>query len=540
MKHIRAFLARLPRPSVTPAPAFLLYLILLTVAVIYTQMLRSPASSLFFWFLILLPPVSVLYLLIARLTLKVYVETEQNAVEKMAPLGYEVKIINEFLLPFGRVDAVMDLPGEDAVRCTERRVSLSLMPFGNHTVKEAVRFPYRGSYRIGVKELVVWDFLCLFRLRMDVDIFYNVMVLPRRLHAVHESTTSATDVPTDSSRVVRGMERSEIGDIRDYMQGDSLKSIHWKLSSKTEDLQVKEYNTNTARAVYILCDFARAAEVHSASDPSQDKKKKTEKSPRYVRLKHKGENPLAVWLESWRQSRAEIRFRRLRQKGRSQTRASDIESLDSLIRSTAQPGIFGGAVHTQTEAEEIPAETEETAAPLYDGGIAEGFAADMDEYCADGVAEMAIAAVEHELRLGNSCTLIWFDSREESGIGVAEMTAPEDFDAIYPRFGTAPLTDAEDRVARLTLLVRESLNVTLRIVTPHLDGVSMGEYAAVPAMFGGAGTGCITEILFFDAEERCADVQARREYVEMCRDRLAQDGVVLTQISPLASDVSQM
>lgn len=153
---------------------------------------------------------------------------------------------------------------------------------------------------------------------------------------------------------------------------------------------------------------------------------------------------------------------------------------------------------------------------------------------------MAIAAVEHELRLGNSCTLIWFDSREESGIGVAEMSAPEDFDAIYPRFGTAPLTDAEDRVARLTLLVRESLNVTLRIVTPHMDGVSLGEYAAVPAMFGGAGTGCVTEILLFDAEERCADVQAHREYVEMCRDRLAQDGVLLTQVSPLASDAAQM
>ena len=534
MKRLRAFLSRLPRPSVTPAPAFLLYLVLIAVAIVYTQMLRSPASSLFFWFLILLPPVSVLYLLIARLTLKVYVETEQNAVEKMAPLGYEVKIINEFLLPYGRVDAVMNLPQADAVRCAEKRVSLSLLPLGSHCVRESVRFPYRGSYRIGVKELIVWDFLHLFRMRMDVDIFYSVMVLPRRLHAMHESTTSATDVPTDSSRVVRGAERSEIGDIRDYMQGDSLKSIHWKLSSKTEDLQVKEYNTNTARAVYILCDFARAPEVLPDTEGSGEKKKKTEKTRRHVRLKRKGVNPVAAMMNAWRESRADIRFRRLRQSGRSRTRAEDIESLDSLIRATAQPGIFGGgAVPVREETTDIPAENTENTASLHDGGIAEAYAADMDEYCADGVAEMAIAAVEHELRLGNSCTLIWFDAREESGIGIAEMSAPEDFDAIYPRFGTAPLTDAENRVSRLTLLVQESLNVTLRIATPHLDGASLGEYASVPAMFGGAGTGCITEVLLFDAEDRCADIHARREYVAMCRERLAQDGVMLTPVRPL-------
>ena len=539
MKHLRAFLARIPRPFVTPSPACIFYLILIAVAVVYTQLLRSPASSLFFWFLILLPPVSALYLLIARLTLKVYVDAQKTTVEKMAPLAYEVKIINEFILPFGRVDAVMSLPQADAVRCAESRVSVSLLPLSSHCVKEEVRFPYRGCYQIGVKELIVWDFLHLFRMRMDVDIFYNVMVLPRRLRAAHESTTSATDVPTDSSRVVRGLERSEIGDIRDYMQGDSLKSIHWKLSSKTDDLQVKEYNTNTARSVYILCDFARAADVKPEEDQPKENKKTADRKRRHVRLKRKDENPLAEKIAVWRESRAEKRFRKLRQSGRSRTRAEDIEGLDSLIRETAQPGLFSRAAQSQPAKEEIPQENTEKRAPVTEGVVLDAYAADMDEYCADGVAEMAIAAAEHELRLGNSCTLVWFDSREESGIGTAEMSAPEDFDAIYPRFGTAPLTDAENRVSRLTLLVQESLNVTLRIATAHLDGVSLGEYAAVPSMFGGAGTGCITEILLFNPEDRYADVSARREYAAMCRERLAQDGVMLTQISPIGDGETQ-
>lgn len=552
---MKRILSRIPffrKPSITPRPAFIAYLVLIAVAIVYTQMLRSPASSLFFWFLLFLPVISVLYLLVAKMALKVYVDADRTTTEKMTPLTYELKIINEFIFPFARVEAMLSLPDEDGVRCSETRMDLSLIPLGTYAIREDVQFPYRGTYLIGVKELVVSDFLYLFRLRIDVDIFHSILVLPRRLRTEHDSVTSATDVPTDNARVVQGAERSEIGDIRSYQSGDSLKSIHWKLSSKTQDLQVKQFNTNTARSVYVLCDFSRSPEgAYMPAEEETVKKETVKKEKKHVKLRKKGEKPFKEAMEKAREKYAAVQYRRRRQSGMSKNKADDIESLDTLIRETALPNAFQRKMMELRErraeknppvpekpeetAEEIPEEIPtiiNRAASITDGTLKPEYAEDMDEYCADGVVEMAIAAVQHELRSGNSCTLLWFDSREESGVCSAELTSLEDFESIYTRFATTPNCPADETVTRLTLLVRESLNVTLRIATSHLDEEAMSRYGSVPAMFGGAGTGCVTEILLFNPESRYSDLSVRREYVEMCRDRLAQDGILLSELRP--------
>ena len=155
---------------------------------------------------------------------------------------------------------------------------------------------------------------------------------------------------------------------------------------------------------------------------------------------------------------------------------------------------------------------------------------DMPEYCADGVAETAIAAVLQELESGNKCTLVWYDSRESSGVCAEELTSPEDFEAVYTRFSTAPVCGADKDVTNLTLLVQESLNVTLRIVTSNLNPAALNRYSMVPSLFGGAGTGCVTEVVLFNPETRYESVSARREYVAACKSRLAHEGVLLSEL----------
>ena len=143
---------------------------------------------------------------------------------------------------------------------------------------------------------------------------------------------------------------------------------------------------------------------------------------------------------------------------------------------------------------------------------------------------MAISTVLRELKNGNDCTLVWYDPREESGLCVCDMTGLASFEDAYRRFSYARVVPEDMRVTNLTRIVRESVNVTIRIVTSNLDPISLSEYNSIPAMFGGAGTGCITEVLLFNPEERYTNISARREYVSLCRTRLMQGGVVLTEL----------
>ena len=160
----------------------------------------------------------------------------------------------------------------------------------------------------------------------------------------------------------------------------------------------------------------------------------------------------------------------------------------------------------------------------------------MDEFCADGVVEMSIAAVLNELRHGNEVTMIWTDRRQEGGIAAVALTCPEDFDAIYPVFATTPPCSEKQNATSLLPPINESLHVTIRICTSTLDPLSLNRYSAIPGLFGGAGTGCVAEVLLFNPEDRYEDVKIRREYVEMSRIRLSQDGVDLTELTAVKDE----
>ncbi|MBE6541461.1 MAG: DUF58 domain-containing protein [Ruminococcaceae bacterium] len=548
------------RPLVKFHKATVLYAALLVFGIFFTQALRSRASSLLFWFLVLLPIVSIIYVLVGKALIRIYVDSSISKVEKMQPVDYEMRIINSSPFAYPFIEAVVIVPEENGVRCTEQSLNLSLNPLGMYIVKHRTIFKYRGNYEIGVRCLYISDFLGIFSIRLDVDIYNNVIVFPRKLNMEVNMQTSATDIPNDSASVVFANEKAEISNIREYIPGDSLKSIHWKLSSKTpNDLMVKDFNTNTSRQVYMLCDFSRAIppEVFMDEDAHDELEKAKLEAQKKARAKQ-------VKLKSAKPSKESIRAEKIARKAAKRAKAGVTEStigmvgmVDDMIEDAAKAkapskmnkkSLFSKKnkkpkllkeIHEIT-AEEAEAnrlaeqkkkrELETKAALSIGGNIKTEFAPDMDEFCTDGVVELAIGAILNELGNGNQVNLMWTDKRQDNGIAAVELTCSEDFDAVYPVFATTPLSSEKDDISSLLPLITESLNVTIRICTSNIDQFSLNKYCMIPGLFGGAGTGCVAEVLLFNPEDRYEDVQIRREYVEMCRTRLAQDGVTLTEM----------
>lgn len=541
------------RPLVKFKRASIFYAALLVFALIFTQALRATASSLLFWFLVLVPIVSIAYVLIGKALIRIYVGSDISKVEKLQPVEYEMRIINASPFAYPFIEAIISVPEEDGVRCTEQSMTLSLAPMGSYIVNHSTSFKYRGTYEIGVRCLYISDFLGLFSIRLDVDIYNNVLVFPRKLGMNMKMTTSATDIPNDSAKLVFSTEKAEVSNIREYIPGDSLKSIHWKLSSKIWDggLMVKEFNTNTSQSVYMLCDFSRAIppEVFEDEDARIEREKaerEAAKKPKQKNVKLKAAKPSKEALAA---EKAAKKAAKRAKSGMGDMRVGDAAAIDAMIDYAAdakapvrEKKSFGlrKKKAENTDAENIAADSleaqrkkreEDTKAALAIGGVIKPeYAADMDEFCADGVVEMAIGAVLNELRGGHDVTLIWTDRRQDGGIAAVQLTCPEDFDAVFPVFATTPPCSEKENVTTLLPLIAESLNVTIRICTSNLDPLSVNKYAAIPGLFGGAGTGCVAEVLLFNPEERYENVSIRREYVEMSRIRLAQDGVDLTEL----------
>lgn len=98
-----------------------------------------------------------------------------------------------------------------------------------------------GQLRINGQELLLWDAAGLLALTVPVSAVWQITVLPDTFPLELSPSlllTATEDAPTQSPR--RGDDPTELFALRDYVPGDDLRGIHWKLSAKTGHLLYRQ------------------------------------------------------------------------------------------------------------------------------------------------------------------------------------------------------------------------------------------------------------------------------------------------------------
>ncbi len=516
-------------PAFTVTPRFSSYLIILVVSLVFTQALLSKVSNIFFWFMFLLPLVLLVYVLLAKGALSVSMVSDSVTVEKNTPYTYEFRIDNHSPLTLPFVDARVSIPQSNAVRCSERTVRLSLAPMTGYHLKNTVSFRFRGTYDIGVRCFYVYDFFRLFRVRVDVENLTTIYVLPRRLTLDEASAHAVSD---DTARTVRSplvVDKLEVSDIRDYRNGDSLKSIHWKLSSKSENFIVKDYNTGTSNQTVVFCDLT----PHFPDEPPKQKSEADGDASEAGKKLTPAERKAAK-KEKREKAKREADLRRKngrRIKENSDTHAISDEALQARLDQRnavadtldAKNGVAEAVKINETAVpESVSVDTvdvHELAKPIhYD---------DMNEYLADGVVELTIASVLAELRLGREVLLLWFDRRSDSGVFCYSLRGVDEFENIYHLFATAPLCAPERKVTSLCAMVSDIQSAKQTFVLSALDTAMLTDLSGLPGV-SDAGSFGSAEVLLYNPEERFRYPRDRANYLEGCREQLAANGLTLT------------
>lgn len=98
-----------------------------------------------------------------------------------------------------------------------------------------------GQLRITGQELLLWDAVGLLALAVPVNAVWQTTVLPDTFPLELSPSlllAAAEDAPTQAPR--RGDDPTELFALRDYVPGDDLRGIHWKLTAKTGHLLYRQ------------------------------------------------------------------------------------------------------------------------------------------------------------------------------------------------------------------------------------------------------------------------------------------------------------
>ena len=126
------------------------YVVLVIGSLLFTQLLRSRASNIFFWFVLLMVPALLIYTLIAKHALQASINTQSAEIEKLSEFQYEFVMINSSPLAFPFVDAILSLPRDDAVRTLIQMPEHKLLQFIK--IDASVRMKRRHNRYIAAKE----------------------------------------------------------------------------------------------------------------------------------------------------------------------------------------------------------------------------------------------------------------------------------------------------------------------------------------------------------------------------------------------------
>ena len=283
------------------------YLCAIIVAVVFMLYMDGAVGVLMLAFLLLMPVLSLLITLWVRRSVQVKLELPDTAVKQQALTAalYLTKR-TRLPLPFLRLrftadahfyplnpdaEALPEAPVEtgnpfaDALarRKWRKRMQVQLTPetlplclsMGSETERRyefRLSARYSGGGTVSVSELWLSDYLAMFRFRLHAECAGRILITPEipEIKASNElfrfvsTAVAAADEETDmtpnaSASAVPGYEH------RDYIAGDSLKRINWKLSTKRHKLMVRQDEPVSLARLSVVLDFRRGSERMSES-----------------------------------------------------------------------------------------------------------------------------------------------------------------------------------------------------------------------------------------------------------------------------------
>ncbi len=135
-------------------------------------------------------------------------------------------------------------------------ISVPIYAKGEQVVRLPVKSEFCGVIDVHIDNVTVWDMLHIWYATCKVSVNNNIILYPVVREGIEvDGNVYVTGNDDTEESYKKGSDFAEISDIREYIPGDSLKDIHWKLSSKKEQLMVKEHITMSSKQIAVFIEL---------------------------------------------------------------------------------------------------------------------------------------------------------------------------------------------------------------------------------------------------------------------------------------------
>ena len=229
----------------------LLYLLILLGSLVLASFYGGPVSFVLLYALLLMIPISVIYLILNIVSVSLYQEIEVHKLAKGDTHNYRVLVENAGILPIHNMTFGLYQDRSEFVALRDG-VMVSLNTREKKEITSGISCKYAGAYNIGVEDLFFTDPFKIMRLKYPVPYSFRAIVSPRITDIADDSLDIENMINSSGLKSAKLYEETPGSDMRAYQNGDSLSSINWKVSAKLGELMVRVPDKMEKRTVTLI------------------------------------------------------------------------------------------------------------------------------------------------------------------------------------------------------------------------------------------------------------------------------------------------
>ncbi|MBR7090276.1 MAG: DUF58 domain-containing protein [Lachnospiraceae bacterium] len=213
----------------------------------------GPVSYGFFAAMTLVPLISLLYTLIVLFRFKIYQDVNRKNVVSGSISDFYITLQNEDIFTYSGIRITFYSPFS-TISGIDEDAEYELPPHSGIKKETSLFCKYRGEYEVGVKKIIIRDYLKVFRLTFKNREPFRVNVLP----AVYRPVTLKTleNIDSASADSLGGNTEPDVT-VREYVPGDDIRKIHWKLTAAYGKLLVRNTTGEEKLGIGIIMDPER-------------------------------------------------------------------------------------------------------------------------------------------------------------------------------------------------------------------------------------------------------------------------------------------
>ncbi len=196
------------------------------------------------------------YLLILKNSIQCSAEDSSRSCPRTSQEAFCLTVKNRSPLVAPMVTARITMRSDYSGSGQDTEMTLALAPFETREFRFNVTFAHLGRYTVGVGGLKVGGLLNLLQVGLPGGGEQRVHVTPLRHHPSHLALTDLVETEDSRARASAPLDGTDYTGVREYVAGDPIKNIHWKLSAHSNGYMTKQTEVLGNSGVDVILDMA--------------------------------------------------------------------------------------------------------------------------------------------------------------------------------------------------------------------------------------------------------------------------------------------